>query len=30
MDIYSNSISLKLVIYLVKKVNKVVNNNKTL
>ena len=29
MDIYSSSTSLKLVIYLIKEVNKTINNNKT-
>ena len=29
MDIYGSSVSLKLVIYLIKEVNKIVNNNKT-
>ena len=29
MDIYSSSVSLELVIYLIKEVNKTVNDNKT-
>ena len=29
MDMYSNSVSLELVIYLIKEVNKTVNDNKT-